>query len=163
MLLADRPLPSKQYTKNNEKSYRDCHVIMIVLSTTILSNIYMSFSTIYKFKYPISDHNHKIFKDSLSSDKKRLLGQIRQLSTDSTIANGRFHKPPFIIKRSVSFPNYDKFNDHSFKVEMVPEASKKLCIMRGKCVESGCQIDDNIFKNEFCAQNMNEMCSHKAC
>ena len=103
MLLADRPLPSKQYTKNNEKSYRDCHVIMIVLSTTILSDIYMSFSTIYKFKYPISDHNHKIFKDSLSSDKKRLLGQIRQLSTDSTIANGRFHKPPFIIKRSVSF------------------------------------------------------------
>lgn len=86
--------------------------------------------------------------DSLSNDKKRLLGQIRQLSTDSTIANGRFHKPPFIIKRSV---------------EMVPKASKKLCIMRGKCVESGCQIDDNIFKNDFCAQNMNEMCSHKAC
>ena len=46
---------------------------------------------------------------------------------------------------------------------MVPKASEKLCIKRGKCVESGCQIDDNIFKNEFCAQNMNEMCSHKAC
>ena len=71
------------------------YYVMSVLGPYLESQPYVS--------QKLQKSDERYIKDSLTRDKQRLLEQIRSMSTQGSIGSMRNHRPPFIVKRQVSW------------------------------------------------------------